>query len=124
MDKALEKLMEKKKDGKALDPEYKKAKMSVLGSLHDEMKKMIGDDLHGLKKVTVASPDKEGLEEGLEKAKELVSAKDEAEEPAEEEKAELCPECGEMHGEEGHMSAEEIETKIKELEALKAKLKA
>jgi hypothetical protein len=103
MNKMLEKLMEKK--GKAkMDPEYKTAKMGVLKSLHGEMGKMMGEDVKGLKKVTVAAPDKESLKAGLEKP--LEGEMDEADMDAEE----AMPE-----------SLEEIEAKIAELEELKAK---
>lgn len=102
--KMLEKLMEKK--GKAsLDPEYKSAKMDVLKALHGEMGKMMGDDVRGLKKVTVASPDSEGLEQGLEKAKEMLEGGEELDEEMEDE---------------AEMSPEEIDAKIAELQALKA----
>lgn len=124
--KMFEKLMEKK--GKAsLDPEYKSAKMGVLKDLHSKMGDMMGEDVKGLKKVTVAAPSKEGLTKGLDKAEELLSKgskfgfEDEAPEVSSE--GMPCPECGEMH-EEGEMphSLEEVEAKIAELEALKAKL--
>lgn len=85
----LEKLMEKKKDGKEMDPMYKDAKMSMLKALRDEMSGMMKDDLqgHSMKKVSVAAPDKAGLEHGLDKAKEMLGAADhgsEQDEPAEE----------------------------------------
>lgn len=53
--------------------EDSKAKMSIL----KEMRKMAMDDMgeglkNGVKKVTVAAPDQEGLEAGLEKAEDLV----------------------------------------------------
>lgn len=75
----LEKLMEKKKDGKELDPAYKDAKMSMLKALRDEMAGMMRDDLkgHSMKKVQVASDSAEGLEHGLDKAKDLISGSDE-----------------------------------------------
>lgn len=112
MDEMLKKIMARKKAEK-MDPEYKSAKMGVLKDLHGEMSKLIGDDLKGMKKVTVASPSDEGLKMGLEKAEELMEGKEESEEAEESEEGE---------GEESEMSAEEIEKKIAELEALKAKL--
>jgi hypothetical protein len=130
----LAKLMAKKK-GEALDPEYKKAKMGVLQDLHGEMGKMMGNDLHGLKKVTVASDDTSGLKEGLDKAKELLAGKapegsdaEEASESPEEEKAEdaMADMGSDDDSEEKDpedMSPEEIEAKIQELkEALTKKL--
>jgi hypothetical protein len=75
--KMFGKLMEKKGKG-SLDPEYKSAKMDVLKALHKEMGDMMGSDLHGLKKVTVAAPDKEGLAEGLDKAEDMLAGGGEA----------------------------------------------
>lgn len=74
MDK-LKKLMDKKNDGKEIDPEYKNAKMSMLKALRDEMSGMMKDDLTkpGMKKVEVASDSPEGLSHGLDKAKEMMS---------------------------------------------------
>lgn len=111
--KMLSKLMEKK--GKStLDPEYKRSKMNVLKTLHGEMGSMLGDEVKGLKKVTVASPDKAGLKLGLEKAGELV----EGEQPDEGQLESLEPESEE----EQPQTLEEVEQKLKELEELKAKL--
>lgn len=121
MDKMFEKLLEKKK-GNKLPKEYKDAKMGVLKALHKEMGDMMGEDMKGMKKVTVASPSEEGLEMGLEKAQELMEGE-----------GELCPECGEMHeeGYEGHnheammgqeyedMSVEDLDAEIKKLEEMK-----
>lgn len=69
----LGKLMAKKGADDHMSPEYKSSKMAVLKALHDEMTKMMGGDLNGLKKVTVAAPDKAGLQEGLAKAKDMMS---------------------------------------------------
>jgi peptidyl-tRNA hydrolase len=64
----------------------KKAKLKDLEGLKQVAMDMMGDnfkrdksELEGLKKVTVAAPDKEGLEKGLEKAKELASSMPELE---------------------------------------------
>jgi len=128
---ALMKLMAKKKSETPLDPEYKKAKLGVLGDLHGEMGKLMGDDVKGLKKVTVASPDTSGLAEGLDKAKELLAGK--APEGSDAEEAAESPEEEKAEGDEGtddtssddaddaddkdpeSMSPEELEAKIKEL---------
>ncbi len=124
MDEMLKKLMERKKAGK-MPAEYKSAKMGVLKDLHGEMSKLIGDDLKGMKKVTVASPDTEGLKMGLEKAEELVEGKlgddEESEDMAEMGESEEAEESEESEEE---MSPKEIEEKIAELQALKAKLAA
>lgn len=89
----LESLMKKKGADEDMSPEYKQSKMKVLKDLHDEMTKMMGADLGGLKKVTVAAPDQQGLKEGLAHAQELMghgthldddSAEDDHEHEAEE----------------------------------------
>lgn len=78
MQDKMKKLMEKKQDGKELDPTYKDAKMSMLQALRDEMNGMMKDDLqgHSMKKVEVAASDKAGLKHGLEKAQEIIGDSD------------------------------------------------
>lgn len=138
-EKMLELLKKKKAEGRELSPSERDAKMHVLGDIHSMAKEMMGDGLKGLKKVTVASPSKEGLEEGLETAKDIVghapaapdtapevgghvsdedheSMEDEMEESPEHEAAE-SPE--EEQSEHEGMSDEEIDAKIAELEKLK-----
>lgn len=51
-------------------------KMAALKNLRSMASGMMGGDLAGLKKVTVAAKDKKGLAQGLDKAKELVSDED------------------------------------------------
>lgn len=115
----LKKLMEKKKD-KVLDPDYKNAKMGVLQALHKDMGDMMGEDVKGLKKVTVASPDKEGLSVGLEKAKELLSK---GADDSDMEESEETPEIeSKEEKSDAEMTPEEIDARIKELEALKTKM--
>ena len=76
----LQSLMEKKKaKGEGMDDTYKSAKMGVLKVLHKHMSGLMGDDLKGLKKVTVAAPDEEGLEMGLSKAKDMLEESPELE---------------------------------------------
>lgn len=72
----LKKAMEKKKK-EPMDENYKNAKMSALKDLHGEMGKMIGG---GMKQVSVAAPDKEGLLKGLDKAEEVLDEMPEHEE--------------------------------------------
>lgn len=135
----------KKKKGKEMSSVEKDAKMSVVESLRDMAAKAMGDKLHGLKKVTVASDSKDGLEKGLEKAKDLLSntpeadamkekgqkdpmsgldeAEDpfsEAEESAEHEASESSEEEASEHEE---LSEDELDAKIKELLAQKEALK-
>lgn len=103
-DEMLAKLLKKKKSDKVMSEPEKQAKMEVLKNLDEDMAKAMSEKLAGLKKVTVASDSSEGLEQGLEKAKEMLEAKEmEDEEPSEEDDMELS----------------EIEAKIKELEELK-----
>lgn len=73
MNPTFEKLMAKKKaQGDKMSPMEQKAKGSVLSELMQSMDGMDTDKLQGMKKVTVAAPDKEGLEAGLSKAADLV----------------------------------------------------
>ena len=83
--KGLMRLLKKKAEkGERISPEDKSAKLSVLDAL-DKM--MDDEDADGMKKVTVMSPDKEGLAEGLEKAKEVIEKK--ADEDCEDEVCEI-----------------------------------
>lgn len=115
MEKMKEKLMKHlAKKGKKLEPLEKEAKMSVLSDLKNFAQEKMGEKLKdGIKKVTVASSDDEGLKEGLEKAKELLGS-EEKEEDCEEEQEEM---------EKEPQNEDEIDAKIKELLALKEKLK-
>jgi hypothetical protein len=67
--KDIKALMGKKK---SLSPIETKAKTNVLESLKNSMQDLMGEKVSGLKKVTVASNDKEGLKAGLDKAKNLL----------------------------------------------------
>lgn len=73
-------LSNKSKSGEEMSEEQLQVKMEMLKELMDHAKKGMGDrvlgGLEGLKKVTVASPSQEGLEEGLEKAQELLQSKE------------------------------------------------
>ncbi len=71
-DSMMKKLLDKKGKGSKLSDSEKEAKMSVLEDLRKMMEDHMGESLGGLKKVTVASPDKEGLESGLDKAREMI----------------------------------------------------
>jgi hypothetical protein len=81
-------LMKKKMEGKMLNPEQAKAKMDVLEELMGLAEEGMGDKLRGLKKVTVAAPDKEGLKEGLEKAENILESSEEMSDEDEEEASE------------------------------------
>lgn len=66
-------LMEKKKDGPAIDENHKAAKMSMLKALRDEMSGMMAGDLKpGMKKVEVAGDSPDALSAGLDKAKDML----------------------------------------------------
>lgn len=85
------------------------AKLKVLKHLKELASSMMGDDvkggMDGLKKVTVAAPDKAGLQHGLEKAQEMMGNEEDME----------------PHDEE-HMSADEIDAEIQHLMDLKKQL--
>lgn len=122
--------MMKRKD-KMLSENEKDAKMSVIKAMRDEAAQQMGGKLEGLKKVTVASPDEAGLKAGLDKAKELISKKEQPEnsEPCEECQGEGCPMCdmGENESSEDMteyegMSEQELNAKLEKLMALKKKM--
>jgi hypothetical protein len=99
------------KKGKKMGDLESQAKKSVLEDLRDTAKKAMSGKLSGLKKVEVQAKNEEGLKEGLEKAKELVDtdvSPAEQEMEADDKSYEDC-------------SAEELEEKIKMLQALKEK---
>lgn len=74
--KDLKDIMKMKKSEPKMGDDEKQAKKEMLVDLIKHMDSMMGENIKGLKKVTVASNDKQGLEKGLEKAKEMVSDKD------------------------------------------------
>lgn len=64
-----------KKDMKK--PSAKKiGRMAALKGLHKMASDMMGQDMMGLKKVSVMAKDKKGLQQGLNKAKQLVGDED------------------------------------------------
>lgn len=112
---------------KGMSENAKKAKLTALKEAHGMAKKMMEDDLKGLKKVTVASDSPEGLKAGLEKAEDILEG--ESEESCEYCEGKGCEEC-EMEdseesedSEEPEMSEDELEAKIAELMKMKEKLK-
>lgn len=68
------KLMQKldKKGAKDMHPLEKEAKLGVIKELSRQAGSMLGDKIHPMKKVTVASDSKEGLKAGLDKASGIV----------------------------------------------------
>lgn len=119
--------MEKKK-GKKLSDNEVKAKSSVLKDLSDTASDMMKDRLSGLKKVSVAAPSKEGLQEGLKLAEKLTekmpekSGMEEAKEQEEEMVADAEDGKGMEIGEESEESEEAEESEEKSKEELLAEL--
>mgnify|MGYP000275874737 FL=1 len=58
---------------KKIDPIEKEAKLSAIKGMKKMAGDMMTDEIKGMQKVTVAAPDKAGLEMGLEKAEDVVS---------------------------------------------------
>jgi hypothetical protein len=71
----MDMLMKKKGQPQRVDATEKMAKMQAVKELITMLEGMMGEEVDGgmMKKVTVAAPDDESLEMGLEKAKEVVS---------------------------------------------------
>lgn len=114
--------------GKKLSPIEAKAKMNVLEGLKKDMQGMMGDKVSGLKKVTVASPDKSGLKAGLKTAEEMVgeNGMELGEDTQDENPLELMGETETMetpHTDEEPKTPEECDVKIQELLMKKEALK-
>lgn len=125
----FKKLMMKKAQEQASNPPDSKnmeAKASVMKELSDMLKGKAMGDIHGLKKVTVASDSPEGLKTGLELAKEKMDEMSPKEEMPEEELSEDEEEMSESPEEKlaeeknPDMEIAELEKKIAELKAKKA----
>lgn len=110
MSKSFEEVLKK---AKPLSDDGVKAKAAMLKKMMEMVKGGVGEELKGLKKVTVASDSPEGIEAGLEKAKELIAHETE-ETPAEEKSETVSEEKSEE---------EKIAELEKQLEELKAKKK-
>lgn len=113
----FEKLMaKKKKDGKSsLSETEKQAKTSVLDNLMNEMDAHDGEKLGGMKKVTVAAPDKKGLDLGLKKASDLLGKSSEQSEEMESEEME-SDEMEDEKSEEDKIA--ELEEKVRQLQEM------
>lgn len=130
---ALKKI-EMMKKGREMSPMEKKAKMGIMKDIQEMASKSMGGKLDGLKKVTVAGSSPEAVEEGLDKAKEIVSGSSESSEESPSEinespdSDEYCPPEQEIGNDEidhfnpfapkkgnAVLSHEEIDAKIKEL---------
>ena len=101
-----------KKGMKELSPMEKEVKMDLTKEMGGVAKDALRNQVKGLKKVTVASDSPEGLEEGLDKAKEIVESKED--ESMEDESLEE-PEMEES------MDLSKIDEMIAKLEELKKK---
>lgn len=137
MEKFKQMMMDKMKDKKSgMGDTEKEAKMSVLEHVRGMAQDMMKDRLNGgMKKVEVASDSKDGLKEGLDKAKALMEGSKEeedsetpeqeaSEEGSEDETADHgdpSPEASEDEdsGDMDHMSEEELDAKLAELMAMK-----
>lgn len=93
----------KNEEDMKMSPMEQQAKMSVLDGMKGESDKDLLGKLQGLKKVSVASNDPEGLKLGLEKAQELVSGESET------------PKEDHMESMTEGMSSEELQSLIDEL---------
>lgn len=120
------KLMEKKKkEGGMLSDAHKEARQSILHDLMDNMGSADAEPLKNLKKVSVSADSKEGLSEGLSKAKEMLGqdSEDEMEESPEHEAMESPEEEKMENSEEGGMpSREEMLAQIEELKSKLSKM--
>lgn len=138
--KSLKEILKAK--GKPISGVAKDAKLGLMKELQKVMGDEMSSELPGLKKVSVAAPSKEGLEKGLEKAKEMLGempegqekedeegeegAEHEASESPEQEASEDEGSEDESSEEEGseEMSPQEMKEKLAELEREMAELKA
>ena len=79
---------------KKIDPIEKEAKLNAVKGMRKMAGDMMADDMKSMKKVTVAAPDQEGLEMGLEKAQDVVEEMPEMEdESPEDEMMEVVESC-------------------------------
>ncbi len=146
-DKMLKMMEKKKKSSREMSDPEREAKMNVVKDMRQMASSAMADGLKGLKKVSVAADSKEGLQEGLDKAKQILSSKEhdgmvedaESCEPTEEKDEDMMPneehpdseeneedessEDEDMSPEEASMSHEDIDAKIKKLMELKNKMK-
>jgi len=128
MDKFAKMLEKKKKMGREMSDVEQEAKMNVIKDLRDEASSKMGEKLGNLKKVAVMSDSKEGLEKGLDKAKEMMANMPEGhmEEESDAHEGKETPEEEALEGHEDmeNMSEEELDAKLQELMALKEKMKS
>lgn len=112
----LKELLKKKAQaGKYLKGDELDAKRSVVDEMEDIADSAMAGKMRGLKKVTVAAPDEESLEEGLEMAQETVGEMGDMMDGDMMEDEEGMSEELDLDS----MSPEEIESMIQELEEAK-----
>lgn len=119
--------MDFRRKGKPMSDNEKSAKMSVVEAMRKMAEDQIGGKLKDLKKVTVASDSKDGLEKGLDKAKEMLDRHPEDEESQEQHDPEMEDHESETADEvasEPEMSEDELNEKLEELMKLKEKMKS
>ena len=84
MKKMLESLMADKEGSQDKDEMKKQARMDMVKELRKMATDAMASGMGDMKKVTVASPDSEGLSEGLEKAKQMLDMKKDKEDDEDE----------------------------------------
>lgn len=115
MKKLMEMLAEKSSGKSEMNDKEKMAKMDVLKELMELAMEQTGEDVkEGMKKITVASPSKEGLMKGLEKAEDMMEESSEDEMMSEED---------EMMSEEEMFMDEEMSEEDEEDEEMKKKMR-
>lgn len=126
--KSIKDLIKKKiSEGKVLSEDDIESKKSVLSQFLKDMNGKMGNDLKGLKKVTVTSDSPEGLVEGLKKAEDVVDdlphVEDDLEDTDEDLDDELDDDLEEVEDEDEEDSEADIDAEIAELMAKKEKLR-
>ena len=128
MEKAFMDLLKKKaaeQSSSPVDPKHLEAKKSVVQGIMDMLKGDMADQIGGLKKVTVASPDKAGLVKGLDLAKGIAEKsplEGSEDEESSESPLEEMSEDESMEDDQGSEDAKiaELEKQIAELKAKKS----
>jgi replication-associated recombination protein RarA len=122
MEKEFVELLKKKAAEQSKNPVDSKmieAKKNVVQQIMDMLKGDMAGQMKGLKKVTVASNDEEGLKKGLNKAQEIIGSASEDAEPSEEMEEEIEESPMEESSESPDEEIAELEKKIAELKAKK-----
>lgn len=119
MNDMMKKLLMSKMDrGQEMSDDESEAQGSVLKDLRGSMGGLMGDKLKGLKKVTVASNSPQGLEQGLDTAKDVLGQDGMGTEGSPEEEQMESPE-DEVLEKASLMSSEELDSLMQKLQMLK-----